>query len=233
MASFPVPFRGRFSLLVLLLAGAMAFAHWKGWLPEDTRPVRPPVAGKPGSGKAREARNAGVWEELQGSVLVENKTNDGDSFEVRHGRGSSTLRLYFVDCPEKNRHLFNGDRIADQGRYFGGLSEGRTVEMGEAARDFSLETLRRQPFTVLTRWERVFDSDRCYAFVTTADGDLAELLVAQGLARIFTKGENRPGGAGAAKAKGHLSKLEREAQISRRGAWGAGQPGDFKKRAAP
>lgn len=221
-----------FTVLALLLAGLVGFARWKGWLPgEESRAGQPPVSSsrksspppQPGAEvRKAEVRRVGSWDELQGCTLVEDRLNDGDSFVVRHGPKDYTLRLYFADCPEKTRHQYNGERIAEQGEYFGGLQEAETVAVGGDARDFSLGLLRAAPFRVLTRWERVYDSERIYAFVTVETGDLAELLVAQGLARIHTKGENRPAGPSAGAAKQQLRRLEQQARQSKRGAWGKG-----------
>jgi endonuclease YncB( thermonuclease family) len=218
MSSSHHPAKGRFTLLALLIAAAIAFAQWKGWLPADGGGIRPAGPGPaPGSGSIRKI---GAWEELRGCTLVEDRGNDGDSFVVRHQGKDHTLRLYFADCPEKYRHQYNGGRIAEQGRYFDGLTGEETVGVGEDARDFTLSVLRPRPFTVLTRWEPVFDSQRFYAFVTLAQGeDLAELLVARGLARIHTKGENRPGGAAASTEKQRLQSVERKAKAANVGAW--------------
>ena len=216
----------RYSWLMLVVAGFLAWAEWKGWLPRDGRgagqqgPVvshKPERPGKPG---AQGSRKMGAWEELQGCILIEDGSNDGDSFVVRHEGAHHTLRIYFADCPEKHRHQYNGPRIAEQGQCFGGLTEDGTVAVGANARDFSLALLREGPFTVLTRWKQVFDSGRFYAFVTVGERDLGERLVEQGLARIHTKGENRPGGAAVAAQKRRLQSLEQDARRSNRGAWG-------------
>lgn len=212
MSSPRYPAKGRFTLLVLLIAAAVAFIQWREWLPVE-RGGAAPATGS--------TRKMGAWEELPGCTLVEDRANDGDSFRARHQEKDYILRLYFVDCPEKYRHQYNGGRIADQSRYFDGLTEAETVGIGEDARDFAMERLRRGPFTVLTRWEPVFDSQRFYAFVMVGQGeDLAELLVARGLARIHTKGENRPGGMAAKTEKQRLLGLERKAKASKAGAWG-------------
>ena len=43
-----------------------------------------------------------------------------------------------------------------------------------------------QPFTIYTRWRKLFGPTRYYAIVVTADGhDLNQLLVSNGLARIY------------------------------------------------
>lgn len=92
--------------------------------------------------------------------------------------------------------------------------------MGGDARDFSLALLREGPFTVLTRWEPVLDSGRFYAFVTVENRDLGERLVEEGLARIHTKGESRPGGATVAAQKRRLQSVEQDARRSNRGGVG-------------
>ena len=227
MASRPAPATWRYLLLAVTVAGAIAFANWKRWLPaeahfppsgkvprEARRTPRPQILKPPAS------RKAGEFEELRGCTLVEDRGNDGDSFLIRHGTREIILRLYFADCPEKYRHPKNGERIADQGRYFGGLSEEETILVGESAREFSLNLLRSAPFTILTKREQVFDSNRFYAFVTVGKDDLAELLVKKGLARIYTKGEVRPGITTITEGKQRLAGLERQAKNSRAGAWG-------------
>ena len=40
------------------------------------------------------------WQTLTGCVLVDNDSNDADSFVVRAGNDTIHLRLYFVDAPE-------------------------------------------------------------------------------------------------------------------------------------
>ena len=222
--SAPVP--QRYTLLAILVAVALAWARWKGWIPqEEAKPPRSEQAGRPApqtspAPRANPAPVTGAWEEWADCSLVEDRGNDGDSFVVQHQGQRRTLRLYFADCPEKYRHQYNGDRLADQGRYFGGLSEAETVSLGEEARDFALDRLRTGKFTVQTRWEQVFDSERYYAFVRLPQGDLGQLLVQEGLARIYTKGENRPQGTSAAAEKQRLQALEREARQARRGGWG-------------
>ena len=185
---------------------------------------RAPRNGSETRGSSRESTpppSTGKWQTLEGCLLVEDKGNDGDSFVLRHGDSEYTFRLYFVDCPEKYRHQWNGDRLAEQGRYFGGLSEEETIAVGEAARDFSLGLLRKGPVTVFTRWEPVYDSERRYAFVTADGRDLAAALVSRGLARIHTKGAKRPGGTSEREEQSRLHALERTAKNQRLGAWGA------------
>lgn len=238
--SVPSLFSGRFSLLALLVAGLLAWGRWKGWLLDPAKP-QGQGPGRTGGTEARETvRKSGGWEEWHGCRLIEDRGNDGDSFVVERGDGQrAVVRLYFADCPEKARHQYNGPRIADQGRYFGGLTEEETVALGEEARDFTLPLLRRGSFRVLTRHEPVYDSARIYGFVEVmGDGDfgvdgvgkgdaggrdLAELLVAGGLARIHTTGATRPGtGAGVSEKaeEQKLRALEKTAKRNAAGGWG-------------
>jgi endonuclease YncB( thermonuclease family) len=208
-------------LLVALLAGSSAvlWLQWR-WTPEPGR----------FSDRKQEAERS--WQRLEGCRMVAYGANDGDSFKVDTGNGEHVFRLYFVDCPEKQRHPANGDRLADQGIYFGGLGESGVLLAGAAAREFTLKKLRAGTFAVVTRWEKVFDSGRFYGHVLVPgpDGrmeDLAELLVAAGLARIHTLGSDHPGRGRERDVRRRLLLLEAEARSAGRGAWenGAKRPG--------
>lgn len=131
------------------------------------------------------------------------------------------FRLYFADCPEKKRHSFNADRLAEQGRYFGGLDEAQTVAIGRQAEEFTRQLLTTQPFTICTKWHRVYDSGRCYAFILFQDGeDLSAKLVRAGLARIHTTGTTLPDGRDARQYQRQLREMEAAAKAAGRGAWG-------------
>lgn len=191
-------------MLALMLLG------WLGW--DDLRLGLPPSP-------KREATK--VFEVLLDAHLHPHRDNDGDSFHLEHGGQVHEFRLYFADCPEKARHHLNGDRLADQGRYFGLLSEAETVSVGRAAESFTRDLLSRQRFTVCTKWQAVFGSGRCYAFVLFADGeDLSAKLVRAGLARIHTGGTTLPDGRETRVYEQQLRALENEARVARRGAWG-------------
>jgi endonuclease YncB( thermonuclease family) len=201
-------------LLLGLLAGCgavlwlqRAWVSEPGWFPE------------------RQQRGTALsWERFAGCRLVAYPPNDGDSFKVDTGTGEHVFRLYFVDCPEKQRHPAGGERLADQGAYFGGLGEDEILRAGVAAREFSLKLLRAGDFTVVTRWEKVFDSGRYYGhvLVSGADGkpeDLAEQLVSAGLARIHTMGAEHPGRGTEREVRQRLRQLEESARNGGRGAW--------------
>lgn|GEM_PF-2213972 len=48
----------------------------------------------------------------------------------------------------------NGERIDEQGEYAGGLDREMTSKVGKDAKAFVLTLLEKEPFTVLTKWER-------------------------------------------------------------------------------
>lgn len=165
---------------------------------------------------------------LKDCSLEEHVHNDGDSFHVRHGRHTTEFRLYYVDTPESKYKTYpggedNGQRIREQGQYFGGLDRAETTTVGSEAKKFTLELLRKQKFTVVTKWENVFNPDRKHAFVLVEwKGKqiyLHELLVAQGLARIHTKPSTLPDNTPAGKQRAKLKELEEKAKAARRGAW--------------
>jgi len=157
---------------------------------------------------------------LANAQLVEDASNDGDSFKIAHDGTEHVLRLYFVDCPEKRQYALVKNRLKDQAAYFGGLTIPQTVSLGLEAKIFTEKLLTEQPFTIQTRWESVYDSARSYALVFFADGEeLSEKLVKAGLCRIHTKGTWLPDGRREYDFENHLRTLEHEAKSAHRGAW--------------
>ena len=157
---------------------------------------------------------------LADAQLIEDASNDGDSFKIAHDGTEHVLRLYFVDCPEKRQYALVKNRLKDQAAYFGGLTIPHTVNLGLEAQAFTEKLLTEQRFTIQTRWEHVFDSARSYALVFFADGEeLSEKLVKAGLCRIHTKGTWMPDGRREYDFENHLRALEHEAKSAHRGAW--------------
>ena len=80
-----------------------------------------------------------------------------------------------------------------------------------------------------SRWPRALGRSanwRYYAIVVTADGhDLNELLVSNGLARIYGTRTPLPDGRDSRTYLAHLHELENEARAAKRGAWGIGATG--------
>ena len=165
-----------------------------------------------------------VFEVILGAKLHDHRDNDGDSFHLNHNGQTHEFRLYFADCPEKKRHQFNGGRLAEQGQYFGGLSEAETVAIGRQAQTFTLRLLSTQSFTLYTKWQSVYNSRRHYAFIVFADGeDLSAKLIRAGLARIHTSGIALPDGRSVNDYQNQLRDIEQQARSQRMGAW-AKQP---------
>ena len=113
--------------------------------------------------------------------------------------------------------------IAEHQNYFG-IDDDAAVETGIAAKEFTLSLLKRSPFTVATKWERVFNSERFYAFITPealegGESYLCERLINQGLARIHTKGVDLPSGESWRSFRDKLRKDEKSAQSSDVGGW--------------
>lgn len=143
---------------------------------------------------------------------------DGDSFHVLHGDKEYVFRLYFVDAPETDREL--QDRIAEQAAYFG-LSEMRITRLGRKAARFTEQTLKN-PFTVYTQWEDAQGSSelpRYYAVVKVGSDDLAELLVENGLARVYGAATPLPDGTSVDTFFQRLRQLEARAKRRKAGAW--------------
>jgi len=164
---------------------------------------------------------AGEWETLANCRLVEDESNDGDSFHVQADGKERIFRLYFVDTPEAEDGGYVTKRVAQQAKEFG-ISEEESVEMGKKAAAFTRAVLSR-PFKVTTRGQNALGASRLkreYAFVTTADGeDLGEMLVSRGLARSF--GEDAAPPRGTVRAlRDKYDRLEAKARQGRLGSWG-------------
>ncbi len=169
------------------------------------------------------------WTIHRNCTLVSHPHNDGDSFRVKLPDGSEwDFRLYFVDTPESQFKRYrdgntNGKRIGEQARYFNNLSSERAVEVGKSAKEFTLELLVLNHFDVITKNEAVYDSDRYYAHIElnyqAQRQRLDELLVKQGLARIYTKGEDLADGTSMEQHRDRLRKIEAEAKQQKLGAW--------------
>ena len=131
---------------------------------------------------AQKVPSAKRFERFDGCLVEPDEWTDGDSFRVRLPDGRlATFRLYFVDTTESRLRLKRSD---EQAAYFG-LTRAGAIKLGEEAKAFTAAALQR-PFTIQTRWRKVFGPTRYYACVFTADGnDLAELFVRNGLARIY------------------------------------------------
>lgn len=169
------------------------------------------------------------WVVYENSALADFSNNDGDSFRVLVGNGAmEDFRLYFVDTPESQFKTYrdgndNGERITQQGEYFGGLSMDETTNVGRKAKELTLKLLSAGEFAVFTKHEEVYDSGRFYCLVRVqVNGKprwLDELLVENGLARIITQPTVLPDGTSAERHRKRLLFLQNAARKNRTGAW--------------
>lgn len=164
---------------------------------------------------------AGDWTTLDNAFLLPNMANDGDSFHVRHGTREYIFRLYFVDCGEiENRFP---ERVAEQAAAWG-IPEDDVLQAGRAAAAFTRQALGSRPLRIDTQWEDAKGSSemtRYFAFVTVGGKDLGELLVAEGLARVYGNQVDSPRGEPRSAIAQRLDELARQAKARRRGVWAA------------
>lgn len=167
-------------------------------------------------GGARDAPKAQALVRFNACTLEPDEWTDGDSFRVRLPDGRlETFRLYFVDTTESRSR---GKRSDEQAAYFS-ITRAGAVRLGRQAKAFTAAALSK-PFTIQTRWRRVFGGPRYYAFVYTASGkDLAELLVERGLARIYGTRTPAPDGRTSREYRNRLRTLEEQARQVRVGGW--------------
>jgi competence protein ComEA len=165
--------------------------------------------------------------------LLENPSNDGDSFVVQAGQRQMHLRLYFVDCPESVATTdADAKRVREQARYFGITDAKKVFEYGHKAGEFTKKVLAR-PFTVYTAFSSALGRSpggRVYAFVITADSkDLGQTLVEVGLGRTHGSKHAGPTGKSTTDIEHMLQKLEAEAMRQRKGIWAATDPAVIDK----
>jgi competence protein ComEA len=168
----------------------------------------------PGDAKGKEKD----WITLENCHLIPNEANDGDSFHVRANDTEYLVRLYFVDAPETAG--ISAARLIEQSEYFG-VSVPQVIEIGLDAKGF-VDARLSGPFSVVTRLAGELGRSkvqRIYGFVRTKEGDLAEQLVANGLARIHGTTATAPGGSTSTYEREKLAKLENEAKRQRVGGW--------------
>jgi endonuclease YncB( thermonuclease family) len=161
------------------------------------------------------------WQTLRNCRLIENESNDGDSFHVKADGEERIFRLYFADTPEAESGGYVTERVTEQAKEFG-ITEEESVEMGKKAAAFTRSVLSR-PFKVTTRGQNALGASqlkREYAFIETADGeDLAEMLISRGMARSFGEDAALPPYS-ARDLRKRYDRLEAQARRERLGAWG-------------
>ena len=161
----------------------------------------------------------GPWVTLEGGHFLTKRANDGDSFHISVAGTEYIFRLYFVDAPETTTEF--RDRVEEQANYFGITVDENTVVAG-LAKAFTREKLS-QPFIVRTCWQDAMGRSRLprfYAFVQTNNGDLAEQLIENGLARVHGASASPEGITSARREWQKLTRLERKAKQEKVGGWG-------------
>lgn len=175
-----------------------------------------------------ETSGAGL-ELLSRCRLITGRNSDGDSFHVKHEKGETEFRLYFVDSPETKYKTYgggesNGKRLDQQAAYFGKLSRDQITKVGGEAKNFTKSLLLKGNFKVLTKWEDVVRPGRSYSLVIVEwegrEVYLHELLVAQGLVRVHTDGCDLPQGRRYREQRKYLESWEKKVKAKRIGAWG-------------
>lgn len=159
------------------------------------------------------------WEILEGCRLVTNSILDGDSFHVRHKDREYIFRLYFVDAPETD--ATSTKTVRDQATQLG-IQPDDIPRAGKLAGQFTRELLSSTEFTVVTRWRNAQGRStlaRFYAVVLVGGKNLAEELVAHGLARIHGLRANWPDGPASSTFISKLKNLESAARMERRGVY--------------
>lgn len=137
---------------------------------------------------------------------------------------SYLVSLYFVECPPLTADEEDAPALARISRYFGDVPLEKLLEMGQAAKDFTLRQLSTRPFKLATLFRQTPNREGIFGFIIlrAEDGSeeyLAELLIAEGLASISVQGNYLPYGERAEDFREHLVNLERKAKEEKRGIW--------------
>lgn len=152
----------------------------------DDVPKAIPVA-VPVQETVHEARafKQGDWWVLPTPELVESRANEADTLRIKSGPKEDVFVLYFVDAAETSATRVT--RIREQSTFFSRAPQDDVLKTGAQAQAFVRDLLMRHPFRVYTKWGRVPESERYYAFVTVEiekgkHFDLGEILVRKGFA---------------------------------------------------
>jgi endonuclease YncB( thermonuclease family) len=163
------------------------------------------------------------WARLTGCTLMENESNDGDSFHVKYQGKEFIFRLYFVDTCESSRQI--PERVKEQAEALG-ITEDRVLQGGEIAKRFSHGQLAGRTFTVVTCWQDAKGASRLprnYAFVLYGNNDehdLASTLAQNGLVRIYGMPAEPPGPMTTSQFRESLMKLAASAKAKHLGVYG-------------
>lgn len=163
---------------------------------------------------------------LENCKLVENQSNDGDSFLVEcatpyRGEAQNRFRLYFIDTPETDSNSdFKRARLIEQAAYWDSKDPDFALQMGLRAEQAVKKQLR-SGFTLYTQGDYApsMGAPRYYAMIRVKDRWLDELLVEEGLARVYGDGTGLPDGTSADSHWRTLRELERTARNAKTNGW--------------
>ncbi len=166
------------------------------------------------------------WTVLEDCRLTENQANDGDSFVVEcsqpyRGEKQNRFRLYFVDTAETDSNSdFKKDRLKEQAKYWGSDDPEFALKMGLRAKQ-TVQRLLCGGFSVYTQGDYApsMGTPRYYGLIQVKGQWLDEILVEEGLVRIYGKGSDLPDGLDAKDHWRALYTLERAAKFDRRNGW--------------
>jgi len=166
------------------------------------------------------------WTVIERCHLVENQFNDADSFvvecsEAYRGKTQNRFRLYFVDAAETDRKSdFKQERLVEQAKYWGSDDPDFALKIGIRAERF-VKRLMRGGFSVYTQGESAptLGAPRYYAMIRVKDRWLDEILVEEGLVRIYGKGTDLPNDTAEKMHWSQLHRMERTAKPEGRNGW--------------
>lgn len=171
----------------------------------------------------------GEWWVLPNPEVVVSRANEGDTLRIRSGKKEDVFVLYFVDAVETN--ATRPKRLRDQFLYYQASSQDRLLDLGREARHFATDLLRKHPFTVYTKWGRVPNTERFYAFIRVEIEpgkfqDLGKLLVQRGYAApLGQQTGSLPEYMNQVQSyQGELAKVLQIAKDSQIGAWALANP---------
>jgi hypothetical protein len=158
--------------------------------------------------------------------LVENQSNDGDSFVIEcatpyRGEMQNRFRLYFVDTAETDSNSkFKRDRLKEQAAYWESDNPDFALQMGLRAEQ-TVKKWMRSSFTVYTQggYAPSMGAPRYYAMIRIKDRWMDELLAEEGLVRIIGDSTDLPDGTSAASHLRTLHEEERAARDAGRNGW--------------
>jgi competence ComEA-like helix-hairpin-helix protein len=167
---------------------------------------------------AAQGKESGAWQVWEGCRVEADQYFDGDSFQVRHGRQVTIIRLYFVDTPE----TYDGyaSLVAAQAAHFL-VSPATVLRGGEKAKEFTAKFLAGG-FRVITRLQLApgaSRSQRFYGIVEAKGRRLDRVLVEEGLARVSSEIGEYPDAASGQRMMLELRRAEQRAAKERRGVW--------------